>query len=119
MQEKKIVKISVPINKYIVWLALTKLLTTHNLPIQAVEWEGIKLIFDPICTALGITLNRKTTKEHINKIIATLKAKLAKEMEGKLVSVQIDSASRHGRHILGIGVNFYDGKKIVIRALGE
>lgn len=96
-----------------------KLITSHNLPLQAVEWEGFKLIFDPICHALGISINRKNTVENLKKSAAMLKSLMQKEMEGKLISVQIDSASRHGRHILGVNVNFFDDDKVVIRVLGK
>lgn len=118
-KQRKVNKISVPIDKETLMEALITLVAVHNLPLQAVEWKGLKMLLDPICTALNIKINRKSLTKHVNDMASILKRQLADELRNKLICVQIDSASKHGRHILGITVGFFNGEAVIIRTLGK
>lgn len=99
--------------------AVVKLVTDHGLPLSCFEWEGFRLLLDPICQAVGCTLNRETIKDHLRIMAKRVKEILKDEMANKLISLKVDSASCHNRHILGVNVQYALGDKVVIRTLGK
>ncbi|XP_062549894.1 uncharacterized protein LOC134214559 [Armigeres subalbatus] len=114
---KAIPKLPVAINKPTFMEGCMKLVTIHHLPLTCFEWEGLKLIIDPISEALNVKINRKNIKLHLEATANRIKQVLIKEMRGKLISVKLDSASRHHRHILGINVQYELHGAVVIRTL--
>lgn len=99
--------------------AVVKLVTDHGLPLSCFEWEGFRLLLDPICKAVGCTLNRETIKNHLRVMSQRVKDIMKDEMKDKLISLKVDSASRHNRHILGVNVQYALEEKVVIRTLGK
>lgn len=99
--------------------AVVRLVTEHGLPLSCFEWDGFRLLLEPICQAVGCTLNRETIKGHLRIMSQRVKAILKDEMQGKLICLKVDSASCHNRHILGINVQYAHGEKVVIRTLGK
>ncbi|XP_062565658.1 uncharacterized protein LOC134227958 [Armigeres subalbatus] len=95
-----------------------KLTTDHHLPLRCFEWEGLKMLLDPISEALGVCVNRRNIKTLLATGSAGLKNTIKAEMAGILFCLRIDSASLHGRHILGIDAQFSIGNEIVTRTLG-
>lgn len=96
-----------------------KLVVIHHLPLNCFQWEGLKLLLDPISTALQVTMNRKNIKAHLDVIACNVKSALKEELKGKLISIKIDSASRRYRHILGINAQYEINGEVVIRTLGK
>lgn len=97
-------------------MALT---TEHHLPLRCFEWEGLKMLLDPIEEALGVRINRKNIKTLLATGSAGLEKTIKREMAGTLFCLRIDSASRHGRHILGVDAQFFLGNEAVTRTLGK
>lgn len=96
-----------------------KLVSLHNLPLASLEWEGLKQLFDPISDATGVILNRKNIKPYLRSAAEKIQNVIANEMKGKLISLKVDSASKHHRHILGINAQYVLRDKVVIRTLGK
>lgn len=115
---KVVPKVLIAINRQTLLEACLKLTAIHHLPFSCLEWEGLRLLLDPISEALNITLNRRNIKVHINVAAEKIKQAMKLEMCGKLLHLAIDSASRHSRHILGINVQYEKQGAVVIRTLG-
>ncbi|XP_055524844.1 uncharacterized protein LOC129718265 [Wyeomyia smithii] len=77
----------------------------------------MRAILDPLAVSLGTTFTSASIKAKINLASDKIKQYITREMKGKLISLKIDSASRHGRHILGINAQFVSGDEVVIRTL--
>lgn len=97
----------------------TRLVTNHNLPLSCFEWKGLRLLTDPISQAVGTSVNRKNIKPHLRKMSERVMLDIKQEMRGRLISIKIDSAQRHYRHILGINVQYEVKNKVVTRTLGK
>lgn len=115
---KIVPKIPIAINRQILLEACLKLIALHHLPFSCLEWEGLRLLLDPISEALDVTINRRNIKIHLGVAAEKVKQAIKNEMRGKLVHLAIDSASRHSRHILGINVQYEKQGEVVIRTLG-
>lgn len=116
---RSIPKRMIAIDSKLVIESMLKLVSYHNLPLACVEWEGFRMLLDPLSTALGISLNRDTLKHHLKAAADRTREEVAKEMRNKLISVKIDSASRLNRHVLGINVQYAESGKVVIRTIGK
>ena len=90
-----------------------ELVTVNGFPITAIESSALKKIFDPITEALGITINRHNIRDHIkNKANLYIDA-IRKEVQGKIISLKIDSATRLERSILAINIQYEKNNKII------
>uniref|UniRef100_A0A182X8I9 Uncharacterized protein n=1 Tax=Anopheles quadriannulatus TaxID=34691 RepID=A0A182X8I9_ANOQN len=96
------------------------MICVHNVPMLCVEWEGLGIILQPICEALKIQLNRPNLVCHLGAAARKIRTEISSIVKGKLVSLKIDSATRLGRHILGVNIQLYDveQKDIAIYTIG-
>lgn len=99
--------------------SVVKLISFHNLPLASLEWEGLKQLFDPIAVSTGVTLNRTNIKKYLQSVAEKIRSIVSNEMKGRLISLKIDSASKHHRHILGVNAQYVLRDKVVIRTLGK
>lgn len=111
-------KIPIAINRQILLEACLKLVAMHHLPFSSLEWEGLRLLLDPITEALDMTINRQNIKVHLGVAAEKVKQAIKTELRGRLIHLAIDSASRHSRHILGINVQYERQGAVVIRTIG-
>lgn len=95
-----------------------KLVANHNLPVSCMEWDAMRQLFDPLAAAVGMSMNTHILKGHVTVSAGMIKEAIANEMKGVLVSLKIDSASRHNRHVLAILARYADDDQIVSRTLG-
>ena len=89
------------------------------MPLAGIEWQAMRLLLDPLSQSFGATFNVQKTKQWIVAASSAVRRRIAEELKGKLLCLKIDSASRHGRHILGINVQFREKSAVIIRTLGE
>lgn len=94
-----------------------ELVTVNGMPLNAVECSGLKHFFDPICQKLGITINRHNIREHIMKKSENYRLLIIKEIENKILSLKVDSATRLDRSVLGINIQFEKNNQICVRTL--
>uniref|UniRef100_A0A182HUD3 DUF4371 domain-containing protein n=1 Tax=Anopheles arabiensis TaxID=7173 RepID=A0A182HUD3_ANOAR len=97
-----------------------KLICCHNVPMMCVEWDGLGLILKPICDALKMNLNRSNIVCHLGAAAQNIRQELTTILKGKLLCLKIDCATRLGRHILGINIQYYCElqKDVVIYTIG-
>lgn len=116
---RPVTKQSFPIDKRLFYEACLKLVTQHHLPFNCFEWDGFKMLMDPIMETLNCHVNRRNIKIHIHETAQKVRSLIKDEMVEKLVSIKIDSASRHGRHMIGLNVQYEANGEVVIRTLGK
>lgn len=116
---RTVVKVLVAIDRTILLQGCIKLVTQHHLPLYCFEWEGFRLILDPLTEALKFGINRHSIKNHLSAAAKKIQEAITTEMRGKMVSIMIDSASKHNRHIICIQAQYESGGEIVIRTLGK
>lgn len=118
-KKRAISKRPVAIDHELIIHASIELVTSHNLPHQCFEWPALRKIWDPCCDALGITINRENIKTHVRAVVTKTTEWLINEMQGKLVSLKVDSAVRYGRHVLGVNVQYELDGVMTCRTLGK
>lgn len=111
-------KVPVAIDKALYLQFCIKSVTQHQLPLCFLEWEGFRLILDPLAEALKFRINRHNINNHLRIGANKIKEAISAEMRGKMVSIMIDSASSHSRHIICLQAQYESGGEVCIRTLG-
>ena len=62
--------------------------------------------------ALGMKISTKNVMKDLSVCLGKIRSFIREEVQEKLISVKIDSASCHDRHILGINVQFWEGQSV-------
>lgn len=120
-KKRKVARTPIAIDRQTLMEGIIKLVTVHNVPMLCVEWEGFQLILQPICEALKIQLNRPNLVFHLATAAGKVRSEIASQVKGKLVCLKIDTATRLGRHILGVNIQFFEPeqKDVVIYTIGN
>ncbi|CAH0389158.1 unnamed protein product [Bemisia tabaci] len=91
-------------------------------PFTIVQDVGFRLVFDPILEALPaakkFAISADTVREFIRPKAQKLKAKLKKELNGRVLSLKVDRVSRLNRCFLGVNVQYIENGQVCIRTLG-
>lgn len=97
-------KISISISKKELVNACVQLITENGLPYTFVEYPGFQKIINPIIEGLGgkFAINSSNIKEKVVDLSNSIKEKIKKEIENRILSIKIDTASKNGRSIIGI-----------------
>lgn len=104
-------------NKNKLMRAAVGLLTEDNLPIKIFNSPNMRALMDPYCEALSqkegsrFVINSKNVRSGVLKCASNIRKALTKKLEGKILSLKIDSATRGFRTIFGINVQFRENGK--------
>lgn len=80
----------------------------------------MQILVGPLWKAVNINMNRAKLTEMISRAAEIAGRMISVEMRGKLIHAKIDSASRRGRSVFGINVQFTnDMDCVIVRHLGE
>lgn len=72
----------------------------------------------PIEDALKLPhINRRNMVAHLGEVVLKIEHQIVHEIRGKMLCVKADTASRKGRCVLGINVQFIENGKILVRTL--
>lgn len=118
-KRRTIAKRPIAIDRQLFLEAILKLISFHNMPLSSLDWEGLKQLLDPIAESLNLKVNRSNIKDHLSAAAEKIRIAMKEEMKDKLICLKIDSASRHGRSVLGINVQYCSSDVVVIRTLGK
>lgn len=117
-QAKKIKKMSIEMDETIFAKACVKLATINAMPFNFFDYEAFRDIVNPIQDALGIKINSHNIPSLIENTSDEIRQLIINEISGKLINLKIDAATRCGRSILGVNIQFMNGSKLKIRSLG-
>lgn len=104
----------------------TEIVTVNKQPFSALNWSGFRKINKTTIETLtdagyGTGLNPpkcRAVKSHIKYLSSEIVAQIKSEVNGKFVSLMVDSAKKFHRSILGINIQFMLGSEITIRSIG-
>lgn len=112
-------KIKISMDKSTLCRATIKMVTKDSIPFRILDSEGFREIVDPIYKELGVTINRHNIKDKVSNVAQQIIDMISNELKNKIFSLKIDSATRHGRSILGVNAQFANNKgEIQVRTLG-
>ena len=99
--------------------ACVELVTVNGRPFSLMEDSGFRKIIDPIQNTMGksVTIKSSNMRNRVSGIAQGEREKLANEPSGRLLMLKIDSATCRDRSVLGINVQYSDGKGVVLRTL--
>lgn len=100
--------------------ACTQLVVLSGRPLVCVEDPGFRMIIDPILQALPkkITVSRHTIKDWIRMDALALREKIREEIRDLYFSIKLDLATRQGRSIFGVNLQFIKNGRFEIRTIG-
>lgn len=107
------------VDKPLIIEVAVQLVAKHNLPVSCMEWDAMRMLFDPLTAGVGMAkMDTRKLKGHVSQSAEMIKDAIINELKGRLISLKIDSASRHNRHVLAILARFARNDEIVTRTLG-
>lgn len=98
--------------------ACVKLVTVHGLPLSIFNYEGFRKLTEDLFAKLDFKPNRLSCVKLIQQAASGIRSVIKNEVKNKLISLKIDITTRHGKHVLGISLQFFLEKKIVSRNVG-
>lgn len=95
------------------------IMTTMNLPFTFWENPAVQENQQHFTSEFGITCSRKFMTDLLSKYAADVRKRIAKELKSvKLVGLKFDIATRKGRKVLGISIQYMSKWHTEIRYLG-
>lgn len=114
--------IRVKLSKKKVTNACVEMVTKNGLAFTTMDMSGFVKLLNPILEGLAakdqaLTINRHTIKSHVQFKADDIVRRIKGELEGRMISIMMDMATRHSRSILGISIQYMLNGKIVVRTL--
>lgn len=111
--------VTVKVSKQKVVGGLVKIVTCHNAPFNAVDWEGVRDIVDPLLGALNVTVNKQNIVKIVKDTSSAIDGFIREEVKDSIVSLKLDTTSKMNRSVLAVSVQYYRDLKLVRRSLGK
>ncbi|KAK3928321.1 Zinc finger BED domain-containing protein 4 [Frankliniella fusca] len=96
-----------------------RLVTEHGLSFEVLEYKAFKDIINPMLNAMPKrerpNISARVTPSKISGLATRVRQKMAAEMEGRLMSMQVDGCSKG--HFIGSNVQYIKDTKTVVRTL--
>ncbi|XP_062541736.1 uncharacterized protein LOC134209737 [Armigeres subalbatus] len=89
---------------------LVKMISVNGLPLIGIDWEGMQDVIQPLCEAMNLTVNSHNMRQYVSKVAAGIDKEISMEVEGRLLSLKADIASKMRRSVLGLNAQFVDSK---------
>lgn len=104
-------------------LSCVEMVTVNGRPLAALEDSGFRRLINPVLSELEAagrktTITASTIQPHIEMYTDKIREKISEELNGRLLSLMADVATKNNRGILGINTQYAEGGKIVLRTLG-
>lgn len=115
-------QIRLNLSKKLVIDACVEMVTKNGLPFNTMDKSGFVKILNPILGGLAaknhpITINRNNIKTHVQTKADIIVRKIKEELNGRMICLMLDMATRQSRSILGISVQYMLKEKNVVRTL--
>lgn len=96
------------------------LIVIHLLPLISMTWEPFRELTNPFAKAAGFIMNAVNIVTFIAKSASAIRFKVKREIRYRMISLKLDVASRGGKSVLGVNIQYYNKleRKIVVRTLG-
>lgn len=98
--------------------ACVDIITTDARPLQILDSKGFKTLTNQIFNGLSMEpISSRNIMNSINEKFVLLKRRISNNCKGKILSLKLDTATRHCRSILGVNAQLIVDKEIVIYTL--
>lgn len=97
---------------------LVDLCASHGTPLAIVDAPPMKTILNMATAPSNQAFTIKQTREDIGTVADEVRKAIAQEVKGKSLCLMVDTASRFGRSVIVIYVQFIDGDRLLLRCLG-
>lgn len=116
---RKLMRLKIDHSEDLLWEGCVELIASGGLPYSFIMHNGFKKIIKPIVDAIKPEnqFNVANLKVKVMNTAESIKEKIKKEMNGRLISLKIDAVTRHSRSLLGINVQFASESKMVTYTL--
>lgn len=106
-----------------VWNAIMDIIVFGAIPFTILKSTGFRYFIDPFINAfrssgLHYSVNRINTQSKIEEKAEQMKQIISKEINGRLICLLLDIASRYNRSILGINIAYFYNGKVRVRTIG-
>ena len=78
---------------------------------------GIEILTRDLAKKFGIKISRENMRQEIQTLAEKKRSDLRSDLNGKLIFLKVDGASRHRRSFLGVNTQFFSSGKILIKTL--
>lgn len=97
---------NVSIKRWAVIDGCIEMVTVNGRPLRIMEDSGFRKIVDPIFRSFGFTMNTDVVRDHICNRASLVHKAITDQLKNKFFCIKMDTATRLGRTILGINVQF-------------
>lgn len=111
--------VTVRVAKQKVLGGLIKIVTCHNAPFAAVEWEGVRDIVDPLLRALNVKINKQNIVQYVKDTSNKMDVYIREEVKDEMVCLKLDTTSKMNRSVLAVSIQQYKELKLIRRSLGK
>lgn len=116
---RKIPTASVPIDRELLVEYGVKMVTAGGLAFNMLDQPGLKDLLGLLTESLKVPkIDRKTIPNDVEATAAAFKDEIKKELKGRMICLKVDSATRKGRNVIAICVQYIRDSKFVLRTLG-
>jgi hypothetical protein len=97
-----------------------ELVVINLLPFSIFSMSAFKDLIYNHEVATGITMNYANAQKYVQQAAQKVKDKIKSEVKDRMISLKVDVATRLGRSVLGVNIQFFSltENKIVVRTIG-
>ena len=110
-------KVTITISKEDFKKGMNMTILQNGVPFNVFSSEGIKILTGDLAKHFGLKVNRDSARSQIMALAQQKRAELKTNLQGKLVFLKVDGASRHNRSFLGVNVQFFMNSEITLKTL--
>lgn len=99
--------------------ACLEMITVNGRPFTSLEDSGFQKIMKPLMAAVNTNnaINSQNIKKMIIPLCEDLRTQIKEEVQGKMISIKVDAATRLNRSFLGVNIQFMKEDTICLRTL--
>ena len=108
-------KVNITISKEDFKKALNMLVLQNGASFNIFSGAGIDILTRDLGKKFGIKISRENMRQEIQTLAEKKLSDLRSDLNGKLIFLKVDGASRHRRSFLGVNTQFFSSGKILIK----
>ena len=110
-------KVNITISKEDFKKALNMLVLQNGASFNIFSGAGIEILTRDLAKKFDIKISRENMRQEIQTLAEKKRSDLRSNLNGKLIFLKVDGASRHRRSFLGVNTQFFSSGKILIKTL--
>lgn len=121
--QDNLIEVKFKASPIMVWNAIMQIIVFGAIPFTILKSKGFRYLLNPFTAAfrsagLKYSVNRTNTQSKIEEKTEQVKQIIKKEVDGKMICLLLDIASRYNRSIFGINIAYFYNGKVRVRTIG-